>query len=59
MPPKTKPAVKKAVKPVVKKELTKWQKFVKDHMQTPAIKKLPFTQRMKAISDIWKGPNKK
>ncbi len=62
MPPKAtpKPVAKKApkAKPAVKKELTAWQKFVKQHMQTPAIKKLPFVERMKAISVMWKGPNK-
>lgn len=60
MPPKAIKAIKasKPVKPAVKKELTAWQKFVKKHMQTPEIKKLEFKDRMKAISVMWKGPNK-
>ena len=66
--PKSKPVAKKApkatpkpkaTKPAVKKELTPWQQFVKKNMQLPAIKKLPFVERMKAISTMWKGPNAK
>jgi hypothetical protein len=54
--PKPKPAAKK---PAAKKELSAWQQYVKKHMPTPAIQKLPFVERMKAISVMWKGPNAK
>jgi len=45
------------VKP--KRKLSEWQKFVKKHMGTKEIQALPFKERMKHISVMWKGPNAK
>jgi len=53
MPPK---AVKKEAP---KRKLSEWQKYVKKHMGTAEIQALPFKERMKKISVMWKGPNAK
>ena len=49
---------KKATKPAPKKKLSEWQKFVSKHIKTPAIQKLPFGDRLKKISELYKKQKK-
>lgn len=46
-----------------KRALSGWQKFVKKHLGSAEIQKLPFAKRLKKVSEMWKkdpsNPNKK
>lgn len=42
-------------KPRAAKELTAYQKFVKQHMKDKALEKLPVPQRFKKIAQMWKA----
>jgi hypothetical protein len=64
-----KPVIKNTKKVVEKKEVKKkrplsgWQKFVKKHLGSKPIQALPFAERLKKCSEMWKkdpsNPNKK
>lgn len=37
-----------------KRKLSAWQKFVKKHLGSDKIQKLPFAKRLKEVSKMWK-----